>query len=96
MDTHARGQPWPEDGEKVNDYSDRLVKERRAWPGKKVVEEFKESASESVRFLARLSSEELDKPWQHPSSGLTNIENMARVVPRHLRQHAGEIEAATK
>lgn len=92
---HAlEGRPWPAEDSSVDAYNARCVAERRGWPLARVVEELRQSGEETRRFLERLGSDDLDRPFDHPTRGRVTIETLVQIIPRHLRAHTDEIRAA--
>jgi uncharacterized protein (TIGR03083 family) len=88
------GRQWPADDGDINAYNARCVAERRSWSGPALVAELEQSGRESLSLLERLAPEDLDRTFNHPTRGVVTIETLLSIIPRHLRGHTEEIEAA--
>lgn len=94
---HAlEGRAWPADDSSVDAYNERCVAERRSWTPQAIVGELEQNGRETGSFLERLAPEDLDRAWDHPTRGSVTIEALVRIVPRHLRAHAEELQAALR
>ena len=90
------GQAWPAHDSSVDAYNDRCVAERRSWTPEAIVAELEQGGRETESFLNRLTPEDLDRQWQHPTRGPVTIEALVGIVPRHLRAHGEELQAALR
>ena len=90
------GRAWPAHDSSVDAYNDRCVAERRSWTSEAIVAELEQSGRETERFLDRLAPEDLDRQWNHPTRGTVTIEALVLMVPRHLRAHGAELQAALR
>lgn len=90
LDGHA----WPADDSSVDAYNDRCVAERRSWTPEAIVVELEQSGRETDSFLDRLAPADLDREWDHPTRGPVTLEALVGIVPRHLRAHGEELQAA--
>jgi Mycothiol maleylpyruvate isomerase N-terminal domain len=81
---------------KVDDFSARMVEERKGWTGQQIVDEYKQGTADQIAFLGNLSDADLDKEWDHPAAsiGRASLASIAGSGPRHHRKHADEIKAA--
>ena len=88
------GRAWPADAVDLDTFNDRCVAERRSWAAQAIVDELRQTGRESDAAVARLAPDDLDRQWDHPTRGAMTVEAIARILPRHLRAHAEQIEAA--
>jgi uncharacterized damage-inducible protein DinB len=88
------GQAWPAEDRSVDAYNDRCVAERRSWTPEAIVAELEQTGRETDGFLDRLAADDLDRRWDHPVRGTVTIQALAEIVPRHLRAHREELQAA--
>ena len=94
---HAlEGRAWPADAVDLHTFNARCVAERRSWPAEAIVDELRQTGRESDAAIDRLAPDDLDRQWDHPTRGTLTIDDIARILPRHLREHAKEIEAALR
>ena len=90
------GRPWPANDASVDAYNERCVAERRSWTPQAIVAELEQSGRETASFLDRLAPEDLDRQWEHPVRGTVTLETLAQIIPRHLRAHGEELQAALR
>ena len=90
------GRAWPAEDGSVDAYNERCVAERRSWTPQAIVSELEQSGRETASFLDRLGPADLDRQWNHPTRGTVTIETLVQIIPRHLRAHGEELQAALR
>jgi uncharacterized protein (TIGR03083 family) len=90
------GGVWSGDRIDLDAYNARCISERRSWKPDAIIAELRQTGEETAAVFGRLTTEDLDREWNHPIFGIITIERTAGIVARHLRSHAEELRAALR
>jgi catechol 2,3-dioxygenase-like lactoylglutathione lyase family enzyme len=85
----VQGSSWQM--EDVDAFNARQVSLRRDWTVDKLREELEEQAVTSRTVLELLSEADLQRPFDHPRRGRITVEDLWSTIPRHMRQHLGDL-----
>lgn len=82
------------EGFDLDDFNRRHVSGLENLPAEELLQRFSDSRSQTVRFVAGLSQEELDTQGRHPYLGLAPLLDMIRLMYRHIQIHQRDIRRA--
>ena len=94
LQTVLDGGVWSADRADLDAYNGRSIAERRSWSPEAVLGELRATGQETAKLFGRLTTDELDREWEHPMFGPMTIERTAGMITRHLRSHVGELRTA--
>ncbi len=89
----AGGAGSPEDFN-LNAYNERKVSQLKDTPPEELLQRFEELRIVSANLVAHMSQEDLAKNGRHPFLGLTNLEEIIKLLYRHLQIHQRDIRRA--
>lgn len=89
------GRAGPAPGPSLDEYNATCVAERRGRSLAVLATEFEREGDVTRQFIAALPAEALSRRWTHPARGEVTVESLLWIAPRHLREHAAQLTAAT-
>ncbi len=86
----GRNRGAPEDFD-LDAYNRRKVGELRDLPIEALLQEFQARRERTLQMVAALSEEDLDKEGRHPFLGWARVEDMLKLLYRHIQIHQRDI-----
>jgi DinB superfamily len=83
----------PEDFD-INRYNERKVSQLKDSTAEELLRRFSELRIASINLVAQMKPEDLSKTGRHPFLGLTNLEEIIKLLYRHLQIHQRDIRRA--
>jgi hypothetical protein len=78
----------------INLYNERKVSQLRDSSAEELLQHFHELRIANVNLVAQMGPEDLSRTGRHPFLGLTNLEEIIKLLYRHLQIHQRDIRRA--
>jgi len=85
----------PEDFD-LDAYNQRKVQEMRALSRDELLREFRQRRERTIRLVASLGEHDLQKTGRHPFLGWSTVEEMLKLLYRHIQIHQRDIRKRLK
>jgi catechol 2,3-dioxygenase-like lactoylglutathione lyase family enzyme len=90
----VQGTPWP--AEDIDTFNAREVASRRDWTLDDLRREFEAESAASQALVETLSEADLAREVDHPRRGRITLFEVVQIIPRHVRTHLADLDAAAR